>query len=145
MPLTQQRNYWNTVISANPDIRCIYTGKPIITNDFDLDHFIPWSFVSHDLMWTLAPVDKSTNISKSNKLSDINIYLPKIASVQQIALKTIYKLDPSNKLLEDYINMDASISELVDLDFNSFYNLYSHTISPIYHVAEKMGYEKWTK
>src|SRR5690606_225689 len=31
-----------------------------------IDHFLPWSFVAHDLIWNLHPVEKSINSKKSN-------------------------------------------------------------------------------
>ena len=46
-----------------------------------------WSFVSHDLLWNLMPTDSSINSSKSNKLPDLNLYLPKLAEAHQAALK----------------------------------------------------------
>lgn len=46
----------------------VFTGKPIIAKQYDVDHFIPWSFVMNDELWNLMPMDSSLNSSKSNKL-----------------------------------------------------------------------------
>ena len=39
-----------------------------------MEHFIPYSFVSHDLIWNLIPADKKFNNSKSDKLPSLNKY-----------------------------------------------------------------------
>ncbi len=56
--------------------RNIYSDQPL-TGRFTIDHFLPWSFVAHDLMWNLAPVDASTNSSKGDTLPDLETYLPR--------------------------------------------------------------------
>jgi len=57
--------------SSQIDLISIYTGHYI--ENFDIDHFIPWSFVTHDQLWNLAPIEKSLNSSKSNKLPGQNL------------------------------------------------------------------------
>ena len=84
--LSAQRKFWNTAINAGLEVRCLYTNKLLVEREYDLDHFIPWSFVSHDLLWNLMPADSSINSSKSNKLPDLNLYLPKLAETHQAAL-----------------------------------------------------------
>lgn len=44
-----------------------YTNKPI-ESEYDIDHFISWSFVMNDELWNLIPMDSSLNSSKSNRL-----------------------------------------------------------------------------
>lgn len=142
-PLTRQRDFWNSVIEIAGPMPCIYTQRPLSQNDFDLDHFIPWSFVSHDLMWNLLPADASVNASKSNHIPDIERFLPDFAQRQQFAIRTIYERTPNNKLLEDYLELGPSISELTQLSPTAFYKLYRKTISPIAQIAENMGFAKW--
>lgn len=48
----------------------IYTGKELNVNKFDLDHFVPRSYVSNDELWNLTPASKHTNTSKNNRLPD---------------------------------------------------------------------------
>ncbi len=54
--LVRQKKYWNIFIKNNTNERCIYTGKPLISINSSLDHFLPWSFVCHDRLWNLIPV-----------------------------------------------------------------------------------------
>ena len=51
--LSAQRKFWNIAINAGLEVRCLYTNKLLVEREYDLDHFIPWSFVSHDLLWNL--------------------------------------------------------------------------------------------
>ena len=55
--LTKQHKFWDTYIEIVGSMNCIYTGKQILARQYDLDHFVPWSFVSHNLLWNLVPAD----------------------------------------------------------------------------------------
>ena len=79
--LTKQRKYWDSYIEITGGINCIYTGKNIIAKEYDLDHFVPWSFVSHNLLWNLIPSDPSVNSAKSNNLPQLDKYLQPFASL----------------------------------------------------------------
>ena len=76
-PLTRQKKFWNKVIEIGGPIRCIYKDTPLGRNEYDLDHFIPWSFVSHNQIWNLIPADGSFNSSKSNRIPDLDYFSPR--------------------------------------------------------------------
>ena len=98
------REFWKFVRdrfhkSGEPQrFRDIYTDQPLI-GGFAIDHFLPWSFVAHDLMWNLTPVDTATNSSKRDTLPDLDTYLPRLVSLHVGAIE-VAKGKP--KLLEDY-------------------------------------------
>lgn len=48
----------------------IYTGNELQIDSFDLDHFVPRSYVANDELWNLTPASKHTNTSKNNRLPD---------------------------------------------------------------------------
>ena len=141
--LTKQHNYWDMVMEIGGPIRCIYTNKELHPNDYDLDHFIPWSFVSHDLLWNLIPSDGSINSSKSNKLPDLDFYLPKLAAMQHRSLQLMLKADPKNKVLEDYTSLGFSSKDLADMSSDRFREVYERTFNPINQIALNMGFETW--
>ena len=141
--LTKQHNYWDKVMEIGGPICCIYTNKELHPNDYDLDHFIPWSFVSHDLLWNLIPSDGSINSSKSNKLPDLDFYLPKLAAMQHRSLQLILKADPKNKVLEDYTSLGFSAKDLADMSSDRFREVYERTFNPINQIALNMGFETW--
>lgn len=142
-PLTAQHHYWDMVMEIGGPIHCIYTNRELHPSDYDLDHFLPWSFVAHNLNWNLIPADDSINSSKSNKLPDLSICLPKLATVQHKALRVCIKANKTPKILEDYISLGYTPQELVEMDKTHFYEVYARTYKPITQIAINMGYETW--
>ena len=141
--LAAQHHYWNDIIRLSGSVSCIYTGRKLYINEYELDHFIPWSFVSHDLLWNLIPADGSINSSKSNRLPDLNIYLPKLASMQLHGLKTFVKSDKKSKILEDFISLGYTANELVNMSDVEFLNIIERTFTPMNQIALNMGFETW--
>ena len=141
--LTAQHHYWNDIIRLSGPVNCIYTGRELYINEYELDHFIPWSFVSHDLLWNLIPADGSINSSKSNRLPDLNIYLPKLASMQLHGLKTFIKSGKSPDILEDFISLGYTANELVNMSDVEFLNVFERTFTPMNQIALNIGFETW--
>lgn len=141
--LTRQRKFWDTYIETVGSIHCIYTGKEICPRKYDLDHFVPWSFVSHNLLWNLLPADSSINSSKSNNLPPLEKYLKPFANVQHDALKTLYSQNPSNTIFEDYLTVYDSVPDLVQMSENQFYDVFRKTFTPIVQIAENSGFKIW--
>ena len=98
--LFAQHKFWNIAMSHGLEVRCLYTDNLLKEHAYDLDHLIPWSFVSHDLLWNLMPADSSINSSKSNRLPDLDLYLPKMAEAHQAALRINLNVGKQPKLLE---------------------------------------------
>ena len=141
--LIKQHKYWNNYIETVGNLKCIYTGKTLLPKNYDLDHFVPWSFVSHNLLWNLIPADSSINSSKSNNLPSLDIYLKPFSHIQHDALKTLYEKNPNDNILEDYLIVYDSISDLVNLSESDFYDVYRKTFSPMVQTAENMGFKIW--
>ena len=141
--LAKQHQYWDMVINIGGPIRCIYTGQELHLKDYALDHFIPWSFVSHDLLWNLLPVDSSINSSKSNKLPDLKIYLPKLAELQHHSLQLMINANKESKVMEDFISLGYTAREFADMSESRFRELYERTFNPISQIALNMGFESW--
>lgn len=142
--LTRQRNYWDFVLEHSDEQRCIYTGKPISIGNYDLDHFIPWSFVSHNLLWNLIPADGSVNSSKSDRLPDIDRYLLKLATTQQKAVRICLSENyRGQEILEDYISLGCTPQELIQMDNTTLCNCFARTFNPLSQIALNMGFEPW--
>jgi hypothetical protein len=141
--LSHQRAYWNRVIEIRGSLQCIYTGREIHLRQYDLDHFIPWSFVAHDLLWNLIPVDPSINSSKSDRLPDLKRYLPKLARMQQESLRAVWRQGSQLAVLDDYLSLGYSLDELVGMRTTQFTKLLQRTITPIHQIASNMGFEVW--
>jgi hypothetical protein len=69
--LIVQVKHWRRIIEAS-EVRCIYSDEVLDPNCFELDHFVPWSFVCHDQPWNLIPVLPAANASKGNRLPSVH-------------------------------------------------------------------------
>ena len=141
--LTKQHNYWDMVMNIGGPIRCIYTNMELHPGNYDLDHFIPWSFVSHDLLWNLIPSDGSINSSKSNNLPDLKIYLPRLAKLQHHSLQIMLRANKEPKVMEDFVSLGYTAKELANMDDDHFREIYERTFNPISQIALNMGFETW--
>ena len=69
--LKNARELWiATVDVTGRPLYEIYTGNELSIEEFDLDHFVPRSYVSNDELWNLTPMAKKLNSSKNNKLPE---------------------------------------------------------------------------
>ena len=140
-PLTRQKKFWNKVIEIGGPIRCIYKNTPLGRNEYDLDHFIPWSFVSHNQNWNLIPADGSFNSSKSNRIPDLEYYLPKMAKVQHKALRLyIPHRGKRDNTLDEYYALGCSPQDLMQMSDEQFLNVCRKTFSPLSQMAVNMGF-----
>lgn len=89
------------------------------------------------------PADPSINSSKSNRLPDLNLYLPKLAEAHQTALRINLKIGKQDKLLEDYLSMGHTPQEIVNMDREHLMDCFFQTFTPMYQIALNMGFETW--
>ena len=78
--LKNQTTYWKTILE-HQELFCIYSNKSLSLNNLSLDHYLPWSFVTHDLLWNLIPTSKEVNSSKSDNLPS-NDYFYSFVNIQ---------------------------------------------------------------
>lgn len=81
--LSNVRKLWEGVLEVR-EIRDVFTGREIVPKQYDVDHFIPWSFVMNDELWNLMPMESSLNSSKSNRLPKWNPFFKDFAYNQYI-------------------------------------------------------------
>ncbi len=133
--LTKQREFWDYVIDKNGPLRCIYTGKELLKGKYHVEHFVPYSFVSHDQIWNLIPSDNSFNMSKSNKLPPLEKYFDSFYNLQELALQAYLTDRPNEKLLEDYFYIGTDLQQ--GLSKEKFYDV----INPLVTIAFNNGFE----
>ncbi|MFD3407592.1 HNH endonuclease domain-containing protein [Aquirufa sp. HETE-83D] len=136
----QTNNYWKTVFQEHGSIDCIYTGKRLSLEEknFSLDHFVPYSFVSHDLIWNLYPIDKSENSRKSNLLPLISTHFDPFYKLQEKAFTVIKSKDVSNKFLEDFLPLSPDLAELKK-------EALLDTVQPLITIASNNGFQFYQK
>jgi len=147
--LERVRDLWNAHIEvSNKEIVDIYTGNKL-ESTFDVDHFIPWSYVAHDEMWNLIPSNASVNRSKSNNLPEWNLYFNKMANMEYDLYKSVVEYDSIHKLFEKcYAKNLQSLWALEELYVKGNteevfkYKLEAH-LHPLYEAARMQGYREW--
>ncbi len=132
----QTDKYWKIVFQESGSIDCIYTGKRLTleNKNFSLDHFVPYSFVSHDLNWNLYPIDKSENSRKSNLLPSIKTHFNPFFQLQEEAFQIVKSKDANNKFLQDYLPLSPDLREL---KYDSLLN----TVQPLITIASNNGFQ----
>ena len=142
--LTTARQFWRLVRSDFQGsgkverFQDIYSERPL-GESFAVDHFLPWSFVVHDLLWNLTPVEQTTNSSKNDVLPDLELYLPRLAKLHFGAIEVARKRP---KLLEDYtecFKLDAT--GLVALGESGFVAKYREVMVPQAQIAINQGFQ----
>ena len=139
--LKTAKDFWNNVLNETVDLRCIYSNEIIQPNNFVIDHYIPWSFVTHDQLWNLIPTSVNVNSKKSNKLPALK-YLDKFAEVQYIATRVVLSKHPArNSFIDDYLLLfHKNIEEFRLLSLNDFKKTLKETISPLGQIASNSGF-----
>jgi hypothetical protein len=134
--LTKQRTqFWDLVVQQLGHVKCIYTGEKLTVGNYAVEHFIPYNFVSHDLIWNLIPADKSFNYSKSDKLPPLEKYFNSFFALQRTAIEIVKDNNPKNKFLEDYLTI------FPDLDKGFSKEKYRESIQPLITIASNNGFE----
>ncbi len=136
--LTKQRvQYWNKYLSIKKVVPCIFTGKIIDSNNYCLDHFIPYAFVSHDLIWNLIPIDPTFNSQKSDKLPLLDRHYLKFFHLQKDAYFTLRQDSKITKFAEEYHTVFPVLNNEFDFQQERFLDV----ISPLVTTAHNNGFE----
>lgn len=131
----QKRFFWDIALQEMGFIKCIYTGKELTVGNYVMEHFIPHSFVSHDLIWNLIPADCSFNSAKNNKLPPLEKYFKQFYSLQKTAVEIVKRKSPKNKLLQDYLII------LPDIDKSFTEVRFKEVFQPLVTIASNNGFE----
>ena len=150
--LETARKYWADVRSAfDRSSRSgwfidIYTSQQI-DGPFDVDHFLPWSFVAHNSLWNLTPVTDDTNSAKRDRLPRLSEHLPRLATLHYRALQMycLFNKHATDGRLTDYeecFNLDArSVLKLSEAEFTA---KYWQVMEPQERIARLLGFSVFT-
>lgn len=135
--LTKQRNqFWNVFLKHKPETKCIFTKEPLQINNYHVDHFIPYSFVSHDLIWNLVPINSSFNSSKSNRLPSLDKHFKDFYNIQCEAIDVFGNKMPK-KFKEEYLSVFPNFDTYQGIGFDK----YKDVITPLVTVAHNNGFD----
>lgn len=134
--LTKQTNdYWKLVFKELGSINCIFTDTKLYFDEknYALDHFVPYAFVSHDLIWNLLPTEKKFNSSKSDKLPLFDKHFDKFYDLQKIAFEINKHHNSESKYVEEFLTIFPNIDAFAKDKF-------SNTIQPLLTIASNNGF-----
>ena len=146
--LGKVRNLWEGILSQQ-SIQDVFTGKLIVPNQYDIDHFIPWSFVMNDELWNLMPMDSSLNSAKCNRLPQWDPFFRRFSDNQYVLYQMIHEKDEIHKLYEqcwrDNLHSIWAGQELYrpGNTKEQFDAILSKNMRPVYDSARRQGYEIW--
>jgi hypothetical protein len=141
LSVAKQREFWDLFLSKNA-IECIFTGEILTSSNYQLDHFLPWTYVAHNQYWNLIPIISNCNSSKSNKLPNKSF----IENYTAIHFKAMEYALKNNKeaFLEDYLcSLHCKIEDLKNE--TKFKHSLTELISNLIDSAALQGFEpNWT-
>lgn len=143
------RKLWEGVLDMTSIID-VFKNEPIKKESYDVDHFIPWSFVMNDELWNLMPMDSSLNSSKSNRLPQWDKFFVRFAQNQYTMYELVHEKVGIRKLYEscyrDNLHSIWASQELYRKGNSreEFYGILERNMRPVYDSAKRQGYEIWT-
>ena len=146
--LGKVRKLWNGILELT-EIRDVFNDNPIEFKEYDVDHFVPWSFVMNDELWNLMPMDSSLNIIKSNKLPLWDPFFERFAANQYRMYELVNQKPELHKMFEgcyrDNLHSIWAGQELYRPGNSRelFYNVLRQNMRPVYDSARRQGYEIW--
>lgn len=142
------RKLWKGIMELTP-LEDVFQMELIDIDHYEVDHFIPWTFVMNDELWNLMPMDASLNSSKSNKLPAWSPFFPRFANNQYQMYQLIQKKNGIRSLYEAcYRDNLHSIWAIQDLyrrgnERAEFYQILEKNMRPSYDSAKRQGYDLW--
>ena len=144
--LNHVHHLWDAVMEKD-DVIDIYTNSVLNGKRYDIDHFIPWSYVMADELWNLTPAEKASNISKSNHLPNWDKTFNAFVNNQLQLHGFIHKDDHIRELFEKCRNSNLNTLWASDLynvnDEDQFRSLLKENMRPVYNAARLQGYSIW--
>ena len=146
--LSHVRKLWDGILDLCSVVD-VFTDEPIDRDKYDVDHFIPWSFVMNDELWNLMPMDSLLNSSKRNRLPNWDDFFIRFAKNQYIMYELMHEKAGIRKLFEacyrDNLHSIWANRELYRKGNSDteFYGILEKNMRPVYDSARRQGYEVW--
>ncbi|MEY8333153.1 HNH endonuclease domain-containing protein [Lachnospiraceae bacterium 47-T17] len=148
--LQHVRKLWEGILDLS-EVRDVFTDRPVVMRQYEVDHFIPWSFVMNDELWNLMPMDASLNSSKSNRLPRWDPFFGRFAKNQFLMYGLIHEQPGIRKLYDacyrDNLHSLWAGQELYRKGNNweVFCAILQKNMQPVYDSAKRQGYEIWNR
>ncbi len=148
--LDKVRKLWEGILEIS-EVRDVFTDEPVVPKQYEVDHFIPWSFVMNDELWNLLPMDSSLNASKGNRLPKWEPFFGRFARNQFMMYGLIHEKEGIRRLYEacyrDNLHSLWAGQELYRKGNSEteFYNILQKNMQMLYDSAKRQGYEVWNR
>lgn len=148
--LEHVKKLWKAVVEINP-VKEIYCGELLESRDISIDHFVPWSYVSHDELWNLTPTTRTINSRKNNFLPEWDKYFPRLCENEYLVCSLVWENEKVHELFEkcskEHINDEEVRQRLYrrGIDRREFEAGLEKTLYPAYQAAEQRGFRRWDR
>lgn len=148
--LSHVHKLWDGILDLR-NINDVFTDDEIDKKKYDVDHFIPWSFVMNDELWNLMPMDSSLNSKKNNRLPNWDDFFLRFAKNQYIMYEMVHQKEGIRKLFEEcyrdnlhsiWANRELYRKGNTDIEF---FGILEKNMRPVYDSARRQGYDVWDK
>lgn len=148
--MEKAKKFWKGVIEFRP-IQNIYAPDncQMSADDVSLDHFIPWSYVTHDELWNLVPTTRGLNSSKSNSLPNWDRFFPLLCEIEYSSYQSVWASDQIHSLFEkcqaEHVNSNEALIKLYVPNLNKieYTEHLEELILPTYNAAKNLGFGEW--
>lgn len=139
--LTKASKYWKLFKDSNPEQTDVFEEKELRDVDkMSIDHYLPWSFTSHDLLFNLHPVRNSINSSKGNFIPN-NLYLEDFCNIQFAFFKYLIEQNLLKGLKDYALLFNCSLKELQNINETHFKTTLNKYILQQVDIAKDMGFD----
>ena len=146
--LNNVRKLWAGILELT-EIKDIYSGKSLNEEKYEIDHFVPWSYVAMDEIWNLIPAAGSYNSSKNNRLPKWEIYADPYFEAQYRMYQKIYSNEQINMLFRKCQRKNLNSQWAIDQLYipgrkeEEFKQVLGMNLKRIYDAASIQGYPVW--
>ena len=139
--LSLSTKHWRNYIIKTPNEIDVFEKKPLgLIKDLSIDHFLPWSFLTHDLIWNLHPINKNVNSSKNNLIPKKD-YFPQFYSLQYNFCNYLLNENKTKPLENYYTLFNCSNEDLKKIPKEQFIKRMERFYLPQYEIAKNMGFQ----
>lgn len=148
--LNMQHKYFDSYIACCGSVPDIYVpGESFKAGDeYALDHFMPWNFVRHNMIWNLAPITPALNSGKSDGIPHDRDLIKRLSSMhQEVLLFHIRHGDKRSFETQKTEFLDIgggrSLREIANQSSKDFHAMLMQHMEIVIRAAKLHGFRPW--
>jgi hypothetical protein len=139
--LSRPTKLWKFYVKQHGNFKTIFSNHIINElSSFSIDHYLPWSYITHDKLWNLHPENTGVNSSKSNHLPS-NTYLINFCKLQYNFVQFL-----GNNFNEDLVDynllFNTNSKEILEMPEDIFTDEMQGKFKSHIQIASNMGFAK---